>query len=454
MRKDQIPNVILCGLLIWGILNSVLEAQGITSTPAISDHQAANEKYTLKWKFEPGEVIKVQQSIRTVYDSRNESTLQEFKYYWLVREVDVNGRASLTLVFEDATFSKSNTQTAFRAAIDEKSQQINQPNQREATIYQARTLQNSEVELVVEPNGGTEIVSGAESLPTIRSFTPGDLPGLPDRPVAIGESWKLPVGFELARGEAICTLSGIDVVDGRKIANIDCVVHWGQSVQAYQQAVNVKLEPSKIASRFDIDAGKFVKEDNGIKMTVLAPLKSGKDKLEPSKKIETLSLEMERRLADVHSAPGPKSKGGEYVLALINGDFEVVMLAGVPMRKKSDPALETSEMLHINFYHDWKDTDGDNLPAPWDLQGVNRQFKTDEKVHVLTTFLGMEKRRMRLDIVDAFGFQTYSGAIPIKSGTGSFAVREAQLPEGIYFFEFFIDNRFQLRVPVRVVSGN
>ncbi|MFN5322464.1 MAG: hypothetical protein ACK5D7_13405 [Planctomycetota bacterium] len=440
-------------LLLCGPATDLARGQAVAPTEQPKPPTPQPQKYTLRWKFQPGEIIKVEQKFDTQYLMRKESLLLEYKYYWVVRAVEKSGDAKIGIVFEDLSISDRKNERNYQASAEDKSNVDNQRNERSPLIYEARTLLQSEVELLVTPDGGTGILRGAASLPNIRMFTPGDLPGLPERSVAVGESWRVPVGIQAISGEATSTLAKVEEVEGRQIALIETVVNWGQMAQQYQHDLMVQVEPSKVVARFDIEAGKFLEEENGMKMKVLAPQKPGQSKSDPPKTVETVSMEIERRLSAALAAPSSRPMNGEYVLAFAQDQFKSVVLAGERMLKPTDPPLTTREMMNVHFYHDWEDSDGDNSPMSWELKDINRRFTADETIRCLITMLGMENRRVRMDIVDGFGNELHSNAIPIKSGPASFAGSETELPEGIYFYEFFIDNQFELRVPVHVVPG-
>ncbi len=452
-RKSTWLALVSLEILTWSLAPQGAWAQTVAPVEKSAAIQPTTEKYRLRWKFEPGEVIKVEQKLQTKYETLNQEMLQEYKYCWIVREVDESGLAKLSLVFQDVNVTEGEKEKAFRAASERNTDDFNKPERRSPLIYEARTLFNSEVELVVTPNGGTGVVNGAASLPNIRMFTPGDLPALPENSVAIGESWRFPVAIDAVSGEATCTISSVEEVKGHRIAKIECNVLWGQMSKQYQQVAQVKIEPSKIISRFDIDSGKFIEEENGMKMRLMEPQGRGTPKSQPEKIVESISIDQERHLAELSTTPYAKSMSGEYMFAFANGQFMTLVSAGLKMRKQSDPQITTSEMLTINFFHDWEDSDGDKSLAEWELKEVNRRFTTDEDVRFLITAVGMEKRKMRFDLLNAFGEELHSGAIPIKAGPGYLAVREMRLPEGIYFFEFFIDGKFEVRVPVHVIAG-
>ena len=440
-------------ILLFGFAAALAFAQETAESKRAALQESGAEKYSLRWKFEPGEVIKVNQKFDTHYGVQKQSLLREYEYDWIVRGIDAVGRARIGIVFEDLKIIDSEYQHAFTATKDEESQDFNKRDQRNPLIYETRALFNSEVELLVSPDGGTEILSGAESLPNIRMFTPGDLIALPEHPVAVGESWKTRVGVDALVGEAICTLRSVENVTGRRIAKIESEVNWEPMSKQPVQGVRVKFEPAKVAARFDIDAGKYLEEENGTKMRLLAPQNSAKSTSDPPKTVETISIDVTRNMSDAIAAPNGRPMSGEYMLALDDNQFKSLVMAGVKVRKPSAPSLTTTEMLNVHFYHDWKDSDGDKSPMFWELIDVNRLFTNEEHVRCLITMFGMEKRRMRMDVVDASGAELHSRNIPIKAGPGTFAVRELKLPAGIYFFEFFVDNQFELRVPVRVVAS-
>ena len=448
-------DVLGCSLAALVCAMSVPPCSGQPAEP--HDHETGAEKFNLRWKFSSGEVIRVEHRVvkrfaRTVGTNHVEHT---YNYSWIVDEVTNEGTAKIKLRFEEIAFMHGDSPIGFHTSSDHPTD-FRHGDDSDLMKYQARAMANAEISFEVLPHGGTRDIYGAESISDARSFTPGDLPGLPDHPVAIGDSWKLPIQAGAMKGESICKLTSIDRVSEHRIAKIECVANWQSNLPFVWNELRVQLEPTKSVSHFDIDAGRFLEEEQKSVLHVTASRRFRTEKRSESiaNELTNVAITQLRRIAIDNNPTDPVPQSGSYLLVYKDGRFEEFVVAGAKVRQPTDSALSVEGLFEVDFFHSWEDEDQDRQPNPEELNGINTRFIDHEDIRFLVTMLGMQDRRLHLELLDANGSEVAKNVIPIRPGPGAIALREVRLPAGIYFFEFFVDEKFILRVPVQVFSSD
>ena len=425
---------------IFGCPHRMLGQQEVSGPqPAEQVHQTLVETQ-LRWKFAPGDVIRAEMRVNeTVVDDENKEYQTEriYDYRWTVNSVEPDGTATITVSFDRFRFHSEWFSFDYDSLLDDATVGTTNKAKRYAMLYQFRALVASQFVIQVTPCGAIQQIVAAESVVGPMQFTPGDLPSLPEKPVKVGDSWT--VGIEAtadyiqSKGQAAYELSRLQRSDDKFLCGITGTSRFSEHTGL---PPNSEMGTVESQSRFDPQAGMFVDEKLTSKL---------RSEVAPGK-IVSVRVDTTRRFFPEENQIVETVKSGEYLFVFVGENAKPIILAGVPVGFHKEPV---SEALHLNFYHTWTDTDEDGLPLPEELSDISTRFAAGEPVNFALLTVGLQDVEFYFDVV---GIQGRNGkhVIPIRDENW-FAIRTIpELEPGVYFFEFFMNGRHLVRVPVQI----
>ncbi|TWU28714.1 hypothetical protein [Bythopirellula polymerisocia] len=397
----------------------------------------------LRWIFVPDDVIRVEMEVNeTVVDDENKEyqTKRIYDYRWTVNSVDSDGTATLTVTFDRIQFHSEWFSFDYDSQTDDATVGTSVDSERYSMLYEFRAMRSSQFEIEVTSRGAVKQIVAAESVVGPMQFTPGDWPGLPEKPVKIGDSWtlnsELNVDYIHSHGQATYELVGLERKDEKLLCDIR-----GKSLFSEHTGLPPKSEIGAIESKshFDPKAGMFVDEMLSSKL---------RSEIAPGENV-SITVDVTRRIFPCEKQVEQTEKNGEYLFVFDKGIAKPIVLAGVPVGVHNDPV---SELLHLNFYHTWTDTDKDGMPIPEELTGISTRFAAGDPVHFSLIIVGLKDAELYFNILCSQG-RYERNVIPIRDNIW-YAMRTVpELEPGVYFFEFFVNERHLVRVPIQVAPS-
>ena len=401
----------------------------------------------LRWKFEVGDNIRVRQRVTTNIvgaDRSHYRNLQYFQYLWSVRKVDAEGTAIIDVRFERVQARNEYPPLRFDSQLDDPTVEPSEPPDWKARIYELRSMAESQFTITVSPRGAVLPIHGAEAVFGARAYTPGDMPALPEKSVKVGDVWEVEIGdAEMGMaGRASYKLVGEEIDGARRLLRIE-----GRSMFAEQDNTlfaDNRLGDNISVCRFDPHAGRMVDEHASSETRV---------QLEPER-FFNVKIENVRRLEDADVDSAAEIKSGEYYFAFAGETVNYAKVAGVARRTPADEPFQADGLMCLIFYHGWEDADHDGIPIMDELSGLTTKFDEGEPINFVVLSVGMQSAKLKCDVLDQNGEQLLSNRIPIPSGESAYAIRRLNsVPTGVYHIQFYVNDRFLIRVPVQVVPS-
>lgn len=420
-----------------------------TSINTLPASSLASASELLRWKFRVGDVIQVQQHmVETFTDSNDQPhrNTHDYHYLWTITNVAPDGIATIdvkpTLIRIDLEFPP----VAFDSERDDPTVETYKDLAFRPWIYQARSMANAAFTFKVNPEGGVESTWGAlphlDTIPVHRFMT-GDMPPLPGRSVSPGKSWNVDVGISAlgsnTTGRATYRFADTKVINGRHACRIEGKVRWQKAEGPLGSAI---LDPTVSVSHFDAEAGRFLDEE----------LTSGGRLKTASGESGILQQRVSRRLRSVTTPSRESHKSAEYAFAF-EGDMVHYMLIAGEQQETKAPSSVGSTMVLV-FYHDWNDVNQNKVPDPTELSDLTSKFTEEEGIRFVVYTVGMQDADVRAEVSDSNGMTIAAVPVRIVRGPASLAVRHlTDMQAGIYFLEWYVNDKFLIRIPVQIHSS-
>ncbi len=251
----------------------------LVSSTALADKDAPappkGPKYTLKYKFKPGETVRTKVLQRVVLDTTIAGSTQTAETtsgsvkLWRITAVDPAG----PITFEHSVDSVDMRQKlSGREAITYNSKTDTEPPQAYEGV--AKSIGVPLTEVTIDPSGKIlkriEKRSGATTDPQNSQMV---VP-LPAEPVAVGESWNVPVDITIALEDGVTKL-----IKTRQHYTLEKVLNGVATISVATQVLtpvnNPKIQSqlvqrlTKGTIRFDIDAGRVISQEIDLDEQVL-----------------------------------------------------------------------------------------------------------------------------------------------------------------------------------------
>jgi hypothetical protein len=255
---------------VWIAIFALAMASLTSIAPA---EEPSGEKYTLRYKFTPGEELRwlaVHQGAWTTkvkgYEQKSSSTSKSTKV-WKVTEIDADGKISFVHFIDNVNMWR---QVGDRA----EERYDSQSDQKAPAGYEmvAATVGKPVTEAVIDDRGN--VVQREDKFPKF-NLSVGDLvTPLPDKPIAVGESWHASDELRLpVQGGAI------KLVKIRKVFKLEKVATGVATISLSTQVLTPVNDPhaeaqlmqhvTKGVIKFDIDAGRLLSRQLDWNDTVL-----------------------------------------------------------------------------------------------------------------------------------------------------------------------------------------
>ena len=210
-------------------------------------------------------------------------------------------------------------------------------------------------------------------------------------------------------------------------------------MEATAAPVKAHMAPIVSTSRFDAHAGQFLDEE----FSSLVRFENVRgEEVSVTINVRRQFFPPEERVADVVNT-------GDYVFMFNdNGKPHARTLAGV---NADDTSESMDKVLAVQIHHGWTDTNNDGAPVPDELSDRTTQFDAGEPVKFALIAFGLQNENVHLDFVAADGRRLVASNIPINASYvwANRWIDPAPEP-GVYFSQFFVNDRHLVRVPVQV----
>ena len=419
-------------------------AQGVRVHPVSASTTPGQVE--LRWHFETGDLFRWQTTTHeTVTDDQGKQyrNVRVYDYTWFVKSVDALGGAIIEVTFDRIQHRSQWPNFAFDTREDDAAMGIAGDSAAIRLVYKLRATKASQMTIAVTSRGAvaSDLVGG-EYVPGSFAYTPGDLPALPESVVRVGEQWS-------AKTE---TGAGESELRGRSAYRVTRTEHADHLI-CHLEGVNRTLESSDVfaplstlevtsVSRFNAGLGHFESESAMSQFQV---------EVDTGKTV-SVRLNSERRLLQRVKRGKTPERSGLFLFGLDGKSPKPLVLNGVTVAQLSDLPGGPRKLLLLEFYHQWRDKDQNGKPGPGELSGIKTRFAADERVQFIADTKGLKNKELFFVVVSGDGKPLFRNDIAIK-GNDWFATRKLpELEPGIYFIEFFLSDRYLIRVPVQVYA--
>ncbi|MBN1589482.1 MAG: hypothetical protein JW888_08200 [Pirellulales bacterium] len=246
------------------------------ATAGNQDTSSANDapKYTLRYQFHPGEVLRWnvvhRQRVRTTYGGWTQTTdsVTRSTKCWHVTAVDEEGNAVFESMVEDAVF-ENRMETIGKDKKKPKREKVRYDSRKDekpprAFEASARRVGKPLARIKLDSRGVTlkRTPLFPESAPVATENPELTIP-LPDEPIAVGESWRRPhkamLRLENGTTKTILTQQVFTLVSVKTgIATIEVVTQILTPVHNPEVEAKLIEQFSRSTIRFDVDAGRVL----------------------------------------------------------------------------------------------------------------------------------------------------------------------------------------------------
>jgi hypothetical protein len=351
------------------------------------------------------------------------------RFRWTVLDVDRDGLATIAISFERVRLNLEMPPVRYDSDDDPPDREPTGDSLPTVELLVARAQLNSVMLIQAIDRGGNSPIFGSEAVFSASQFTPGDFPVLPEQPVGVGDSWRVPVSVreatQQASGFSEHALKAEQSAGGRSVLVLECRTemfqHGGQAAQRL-----IQQEPTMTVNRFDPTAGRFLSR------IIRGGLTLKNEDGQTTKRTYEARQQLLPTLPEHRTSP--LRPPAAVVQPTANSVFEIVPHAH------------------------WDDANGNKIidgreEMQKELQDVKNIFSTDENVCLAMFILGLKDADFRFDLFDMSYALLTTSKIPL-AGDGVFAYREiaaAQLPgPGVYFFHWYLNGKFVHHTPVQV----
>ncbi|HTQ38839.1 MAG TPA: hypothetical protein VMJ32_07415 [Pirellulales bacterium] len=262
-------------VVLWAMSMALMERTALADD-ASSPAPSAGPKYTLRYKFQPGEIVRTQvwhqaNSETTISGTSQtaESTSGSVKV-WHIKEVEPDG---------SVTFEHSVESVDMRQKLsDHQEVTYNSKTDKDPPPIYAAVAKEVGVPLsvvTIDATGKiTKKMDRGQKISTVEQQTSDMVVPLPPAPVAVGESWNVPqdVTITLEEGET-------KVIKTRQHYTLEKVVHGVATISVATQVLTPVNNPaiqSQLVQRltqgtirFDLDAGRVLSKQLDLDERVL-----------------------------------------------------------------------------------------------------------------------------------------------------------------------------------------
>jgi len=402
-------------------------AAGATAAPEPS------AKQLLRWKFAAGDVIRYELSLnqKLTVDNDEFQNKKTVRFRWTVLDVDADGLASIVISFERVQLDLQ--QPAFQYD-SEKDRYDVEPSGDAATVAEllaARALLSSVVFIKAMSRGGNTPVFGAEAVFGASQFTPGDFPTLPEQPIGLHDTWRIPITvrepMQEGSGFSNHLFKAEETTDGRRVLVLECRTEMNEVTFPAVPAARIRSNPTTTVNRFDPDAGRFVSRtiQGGFTITDAAGRETHRTNESRQELLPTLP--------EHHKSPLPPP----------------TMILGAP-----------GKGMTIVLHSKWNDSnnnrtikDGSELS---ELEGIKSVFSVDDNICLALFVEGLKDVEFGFALLSTRGEVILTSKIPLASDN-VFVYRQinaAELPgPGVYFFFWFLNKAFTTYTAVQVTPS-
>ena len=401
----------------------------------------------LRWNFQVGDMFRIREKACTLLTDemhnryRNET---QWVYVWQVADVAPDGSATLTVTPERVTIHSQLPLVEFDSEADDPTVALVESEPWRGQLFEARAWTHAEFQCEVTAEGRVLRIWGAiphSETRTPTSFTPGDFVTLPGSVMQGGDSWQIEVNGEnrvTPEGAGIYRLTECKRHSGQPVWHIEGTVESPDQLGGpIRQSA---FGPTISVSHFDVVAGRFLDQ-----VTVT----SGQVQIAPHEAM-TVRVGTMRQLTPMPEPRDVQPRNGEYVFVGQGDVFRPVQLAGTPVDDTKLEPLSGQQELRIVFHHGLDDLQPatDELTQ---LKNVTNRFSELEPVRAVLTKTGTDECQVRVDVRDSQGQHVSTYDLPVTAGARRIArLQTERLAAGVYFFEWYVNERYLVRVPVLV----
>ena len=403
------------------------------------------DQVELRWHFEPGDLFHWQITVyETITDDQGKQHKNErvYDYTWFVESVDSFGDAIIEVTFDRIQHRGQWPDFEFDTREDDPFTTLAGDSDAIELIYRLRATKASQMTFSVTSRGGaaSELVGG-ECVPGPAIYTPMDLPALPESEVRVGEAWAMKTELKAndseIRGQAEYRVTRTAQVNGYLMCYLEGANKTASSLGVLEPLSNLQVTST---SCFNAGLGQFESESTQSEFRV----EYGTDQ------IASVRVNSERRLLRRTKRDETPEESGLFLFGLHGESPKPLIMNGVSVAKPSDLSGVVDKVLLLEFFHRWLDKNQDGTPGPGELSGMNTRFAADERVQFIVDTKGLKNEELFFILISGGGKPLFRNDIAIK-GNDWFATRKLpQLEPGIYFFEFALNDRFLVRLPVQV----
>ena len=446
--------IAICSTIVGPLFVSFGGTDSITCTFAqaasvINEKDAAPDEL-LRWQFRVGQVFHIEERVTENFlhpKGRKHRNTKEYEYTWTVRDVNEKGFAEIAVNFTRVKWQlEVPRKLEFDSLEDNPTSKPTESPELRNLAFSARSLTNAELVCMVGPRGKIALLKGGESVFGPMQFTPGDWPALPEKRVSLNDNWRVPVGFATERiaigGTANYRIEDIATIESRRLVWIKGKVKTTSIKNDPALGAGTKIRPTTFSALFDNSAGRF--DESQLETSVRA-------EVSPNRFADAETVGS-RRIIKVEKDREQALQNGRYLVTFKQGKPTFVYIAGV-IQVIPESEMEVGQILEVDFFHDWKDINNDQISFFDELIGVNNRFDVNEKVNINFTIIGLASDNLRFEILDATGTKMADQSVGIR-GPAAYAVRNiGGLRAGMYFFTFYLNDEYLMRVPIQVVGA-
>ncbi len=411
---------------------------------------AATDATPLHWNFRVGDAFRIdEQGITLATDRRNKRYRNEvqLEYVWRVVDVASDGTATIVIRPERVTIHSELPLADFDTARDDPTMPMPEDTAWRAEAYESRAWVQAEFKCRVTPEGRVVSIWGAVPEAqnfTAIGFTPGDFTTLPGASLQPNATWDVELRLDgNTEGHASYWLTECKTHTGQRAYHIE-----GNMTHATHRGwlgSQSEFGPMISTSHFDPQKGYFIDQ-----MTVT----SGQIWVGPTE-IVAVKVGTLRELTPLSEPPQAAGENGIYTFVDDGTTFHPLRLAGNDVTTPIGQTLTTAAQLQIAFHHGWEDNNRNLIPEVDELRDLTTRYEMGEAVNAIFTMTGTQPYRAHVNIVNSQGQTLTTTELLVTQGPVFHGTLHCdRLAAGVYFFEWYVNDRYVVRIPVQVFASH